>query len=151
MNTAIEDVRTRAEQGRAVAYEPIRDGAMLLGRVLLAILFIWSGAGKVGGFDGLVSAIVGMELPLPQVLAAITILIEVGGGIALLLGWNARWAALAIALFLVVITPLFHGFWASPEAQVMAQQINFFKNVAILGGVLMVIGCGPGRYSLDRG
>ena len=67
---------------------------------------------------------------------------------------SAPWAvvvALGIALFLIVITPIFHGFWAVPPEQVQMQQINFMKNVAILGGLLMVFAFGPGRYSIDRG
>jgi putative oxidoreductase len=137
--------------GPPAAYYPTRDGAILIGRVLLAVLFITSGWGKLMAFQGAVGAIGGKGLPFPEVLAALTILVELGGGLALALGWKARWAALLIALFVVVITPIFHNYWALPAAQMAAQKINFFKNIAIIGGMLSVYAFGPGRYSLDRG
>jgi putative oxidoreductase len=151
MDSTTHTARPELGVGRTLADYPTRDVAALLARVLLAILFIWSGWGKLTGFDGAVNAIASKGLPLPQILAAITVLIELGGGIALALGWRARWVALLFALFLIVITPVFHDFWASPAAQLMAQKINFFKNVSILGGMLMVFAFGPGRYSVDGG
>ena len=151
MNTATHSLRRGLGDDRPVTYYPTRDGAILLGRILLAALFIWSGAGKILGFDGTVHTIAGKGLPFAQVLAVITILIELGGGLALLLGWKARWAALFLALFLILITPIFHGFWSVPPEQVAMQKINFFKNLSILGGMLAVYAFGPGRYSVDRG
>jgi putative oxidoreductase len=130
---------------------PARDGAALVGRVLLAALFIWSGFGKVLGFAGAAGYIASKGLPMPTVLAALAVLVELGGGILLLVGLKARWVALAYVAFQLVITPIFHGWWASPEAQVAMQKINFAKNLAIMGGMLMVWAFGPGRYSLDRG
>jgi putative oxidoreductase len=127
------------------------DGVALVGRILLAVLFIWSGFGKVMGFDGVVGGIAAKGLPMPAVLAAVAVAIELGGGILLALGWRTRWVALALALFLIVITPMYHDFWNATGAAVMGQQINFMKNVCILGGMLMVFALGPGRYSLDRG
>lgn len=152
MNTLSQAARsaTAPTYGTALAY-PTRDGAALLGRVLIAALFVWSGFGKIMGFSGVVGAIAGKGLPMPEVLAVVTVLIEFGLGLALLVGLKARWAALGIGLFLIVITPMYHGFWAVPAEQVMMQKINFMKNVAILGGVLMVFAFGPGRYSIDRG
>jgi putative oxidoreductase len=130
---------------------PMRDGAALAGRALLALLFIWSGIGKIPGFSGTVGYIASQGLPMPTVLAALAVIVELGGGLLLLVGLKARWAALVLGLFLLVITPVFHAWWNVPEAQVTAQQINFVKNVAILGGMLLVWGFGPGRYSFDRG
>ena len=148
MNTA---THTLGDRGPA-AYYPTRDGAILLGRILLAVLFISSGWGKLtGGFDGTVHAIAGKGLPFAEVLAAITVAIELAGGLALLLGWKARWAALLLALFLIVITPIMHNFWGAAPAQVTMQKVNFMKNLSILGGMLAVYAFGPGRYSLDRG
>ena len=75
----------------------------LLGRVLLALIFVLSGQGKIGGFAGTAAAIASKGLPLAEVLAVLTILIELGGGLFLILGWKARWAALIIFLFLIII------------------------------------------------
>jgi putative oxidoreductase len=127
-----------------------KDWAALLGRILLAGIFVISGFGKITGFEGTAGFIASKGLPLPQVLTVITILIEFGGGLAIFLGWKTRWAALAMVVFLIVITPIFHGFWAAPPDRVMEQQINFMKNVSILGGMLLLFAFGPGRYSVDK-
>ena len=124
--------------------------AALAGRVLLAVLFIISGFGKISGFDGTVGYIASKGLPMPQLVAAGTIALELGGGILLAIGYKARWAALAIAVFTLLAAIIFHNFWAVEAAQKMAQQINFLKNLAITGGMLMVFAFGPGRYSVDK-
>ena len=128
----------------------VNDTAALVGRVLLAALFIWSGAGKLAGFAATAGYIASKGLPMPEVLAALSIVAELGGGLALLFGFKARWAALMIAVFVAVITPIFHNFWAVPDAQLTMQKINFGKNLAIIGGMLMVFAFGPGRFSIDR-
>jgi len=122
----------------------------LLGRALLASIFVYSGFGKITGFQGTVGYIAGAGLPMAQVLAVGAIIVEFIGGLALLIGFQARWAALAFVLFLVIITPVFHNFWSVPAAEAMDQQINFIKNIAIVGGMLMVMAFGPGRYSIDK-
>lgn len=127
-----------------------RDFAALVGRVLMAAMFIWSGFGKITAFAGTAGFIASNGMPLPDLMAAGAIACELGGGVLLLLGWKARWAALALFLFLIPTTLIFHNFWAAPPEQLMSQQINFFKNVTIMGGMLMVWAFGPGRYSLDR-
>ncbi|HKW80680.1 MAG TPA: DoxX family protein [Casimicrobiaceae bacterium] len=126
------------------------DVLALLGRVLLAVIFVYSGFGKITDFQGTVHYIEAVRMPVPQVLAVGAIVVEFIGGLALLIGFRARWAALAFVLFLIVITPLFHNFWSAPAAEAMEQQINFIKNVAIIGGMLMVMAFGPGRYSVDK-
>ena len=127
-----------------------RDVAALIGRILLAIIFIKAGWGKIPGFENTVGAIASKGIPLPQVAAAITVALELGGGILLVLGWKTRWVALAFFLWLIPTTLLFHAFWAVPPDQYVAQQNNFLKNVAIMGGMLMVFAFGPGRLALDR-
>jgi putative oxidoreductase len=87
---------------------------------------------------------------MPQVVAVLTILVELGGGILLAVGYKARYAALALAIFSLLAGLLFHNFWAVEAAQKMGQQINFMKNVSIAGGMLMVFAFGPGRYSVDK-
>jgi putative oxidoreductase len=126
------------------------DWAALVGRLLLAAMFIMSGFGKIGGFEGTAGAIAGKGLPMPQVLAALTIAIELGGGILLAVGLKARWAALAIAVFTLLAAFLFHAYWAVAPEQRMAQYLSFWKNVTIAGGMLMAFAFGPGRYSIDR-
>ena len=129
----------------------MKDITALVGRALLASLFLWSGWGKLNGFSGAAGYIASKGIPMPQVVAALAIAMELGGGILLLIGLKARWIALAFVGFLIIITPIFHNFWDVPDAQVRMQQINFMKNVAILGGMLMIAAFGPGRMSADRG
>lgn len=127
-----------------------RDVAALVARILLSVMFIYSGFGKIAGFDGLAGYIASKGMPLPQLMAIGAILVELGGGLLLLVGFKARWAALAFFLFLIPTTLIFHNFWAAPAAQAMAEQTSFLKNVTIMGGMLMVWAFGPGRLSLDR-
>jgi putative oxidoreductase len=72
-----------------------------------------------------------------------------GGGLALLLGWGTRWAALALAGFTLVASLFFHNFWAMPADQVMLQQLMFFKNIAVAGGLLVLAAFGAGALSVD--
>lgn len=124
--------------------------AALVGRILLAAIFITSGFGKITGFEGTVGYIASKGLPLPQVGAIVAILVELGGGLMLAIGFKARWAALAIAIFTLAAGILFHNYWAVEAAQKMGQEINFWKNVAITGGALAFFAFGPGRYSVDK-
>lgn len=130
--------------------EPWRDWAVLIGRVLLAAMFVISGYGKITGFEGTAGYIASNGLPFPELLAGLAVAIELGGGLAILAGWKTRWAALALVAFVIVITPIFHAYWAAPAGQAMGQQINFMKNASILGGMLLLLAFGPGRYSLER-
>ncbi|HVG05327.1 MAG TPA: DoxX family protein [Burkholderiaceae bacterium] len=126
------------------------DVLTLIGRIFLAVIFLVSGYSKIGGFEGLVGQIASKGFPAAQAFALTTIVIEIGMGLMLIVGWKARWAAFLIAVFTAVVTVLFHNFWAVPEAQKMLQQTHFLKNLAIVGGLLMVVAFGPGRLSVDK-
>jgi putative oxidoreductase len=126
-----------------------QNAATLLGRLLLAWLFIPAGFSKIAGFAGVAGYIASKGVPLPEVCAAIAIAAELGLGILLLVGFQARWAALGLAIFVAVITPIFHNFWAMPEAQQMMQKQAFWKNLAVVGGLLFVFAFGPGGWSVD--
>ena len=124
--------------------------AALAGRILLAALFIVSGFGKISGYDGTAAYMAAKGMPLVNVLLPLTIAIELGGGILLAIGFKARWTALLIFLFLIPVTFIFHAFWGIDPKEAAMQQINFLKNVSIMGGMLMVFAHGPGAYSVDR-
>ena len=128
---------------------PAQDTMALIGRVLLAWLFIPAGWSKIAGFAGTAGYIASKGLPMPEVMAGIAIAAELGLGLLLLVGWQSRWAALGLAIFVAVITPIFHAYWAMPEAQQMMQKQAFNKNLAIVGGLLVVAAFGAGRFSLD--
>jgi putative oxidoreductase len=122
---------------------------MLIGRVLLAVMFLLAGISKFGGLEGTAGYIASKGLPLPQVLAVGTAVLEVGAAVLLIVGWQARWAALALAAFTLLATVLFHNYWAMPAAQQTMQQLMFMKNLAIVGGLLAVFAYGAGALSLD--
>lgn len=128
---------------------PVQSTIALIGRVLLAWLFIPAGWGKIAGFAGVTGYIASKGIPLPEVCAALAIAAELGLGLLLLVGWQARWAALGLAIFTAVITPIFHNYWAMPEAQQMMQQQAFNKNLAVVGGLLAIAAFGAGAFSLD--
>ena len=130
-------------------FNTLQNPLALTGRILLALIFITSGFSKIGGFDGTVGYIASKGLPMPAVIAALTILVELGGGLAIALGFLTRWAALALALFTLLAAVIFHTYWAVPAEQVMMQQINFWKNVSIAGGFLALAAFGPGAISVD--
>jgi putative oxidoreductase len=127
-----------------------QDTLALIGRILVAYLFIPAGFGKLMGFSGTVGYITSAGLPLPEVAAVIAIIIELGLGIALLLGFKTRWTAIVMAVFTIVTALFFHKYWSAPEAMKMMQQINFNKNMAIAGGLLALAAFGAGRFSIDK-
>ena len=128
---------------------PLQNSTVLLGRILLGLIFVLSGFSKIAGFEGTAGYIASKGLPLPQLLAALTIVVELGGGLALMAGLYTRQAALALAAFSLLTAFIFHAFWVAPAAEHMAQQINFMKNLAIAGGMFVVAAFGPGRLGLD--
>ena len=121
----------------------------LIGRILLAIVFVPAGFGKIAGFAGTVGYATAMGLPLPQVGVALALVIELFGGLALLIGFRTRYAALALAVFTLVASYFFHAFWAVPADQAFMVQLLFFKNVAVVGGLLTLAANGAGGWSLD--
>jgi putative oxidoreductase len=122
----------------------------LFGRLLLAPMFLLAGYSKIGGFAGTAGWIASKGLPLPEVLTAGALVLELVAGVMLVLGWKARWAALALAAFTVLANYFFHNFWTMPAAEQMTQQLFFMKNVAVIGGLLLIAALGPGAWSVDR-
>jgi len=130
--------------------EAVKTYGPFAGRVLLALIFVISGYGKLVGFDGTVGYIASKGLPLPQLAAAAAIAIELVGGVLLVIGWQTRWAATAIFLFMIPTTLIFHAFWAAPAANLQMETIQFMKNLCIMGGMLYVMAFGAGPLSVDN-
>lgn len=121
----------------------------LVGRLLLALLFLPAGLSKISGFAGTVGYIASKGMPMPTAAAVLAIIVEVVGPLALIAGFGTRWAALVLAGFTVVATFVFHNFWAMPADQVMMQQLMFYKNIAVVGGLLVLAAHGAGAWSVD--
>ena len=117
----------------------------LIGRILLSLIFIVSGIFKLLDPAGTIAYIESAHLPLPQVAYVVALLVELGLGGALLLGFQSKLAAAGIAAFTFVTALTFHSNMADP-----VQVIMFMKNITIVGGLLIVIAFGPGGYSLDQ-
>ncbi len=128
----------------------LQNFSALAGRILLASIFVLSGFNKITGFAGTAGYMASKGLPMTEVLLVLTILVELGGGLMLIVGYRARLAAAVIFLFIIPVTLVFHNFWAVPAAETQMQMIQFMKNLAIMGGMLCIAAFGAGRYSLDR-
>ena len=137
-----------------------RNLTALAGRVLLALIFVPSGFGKLTNPSrtaGLMEHTGGIPHAIVYPALAVTILIEFGGSLLVVLGYKARWAALLIFLWMIPVTMLFHFLpWREAAAHgnatvAMAQWGNFMKNVSVMGGLLMVASFGSGAWSIDGG
>jgi putative oxidoreductase len=130
-------------------FNALQNPLSLVGRLLLALLFLPAGISKIGGFAGTVGYIGSKGLPMPELGAVIAIVVEVLGGLALIAGFGTRVAALVLAVFTSVATVFFHAYWAVPAEMQMVQQLMFFKNIAVVGGLLVLAAFGAGGWSLD--
>ena len=122
---------------------------LVVARILLAFMFVLSGFGKLAGLEGTAGYIASAGLPAPTLLALVAGVLEVVAGAALIVGFQARWAALALALFTLMATFLFHAYWGMPKEQQYMQMLMFQKNLAVVGGLLFVFAFGAGSLSLD--
>lgn len=122
---------------------------VIIGRILLALMFIYSGFGKLTNIEGTAGYIASGGLPMASVLAVVVGLLELFGGLAVAVGFQARWAALALGLFTLAASVLFHKFWAVPADQAFVQQLMFMKNLSVAGGMFVVAALGAGPVSVD--
>jgi putative oxidoreductase len=117
---------------------------MLVGRILIAALFLVAGIGKLTAVAGTTSYFAKLGLPAPQVMVWLTIAVEIGGAVLLILGWKTRQVAWLLALFTLAASFLGHPFWQD------AGELNqFLKNLAVVGGLMFVAAAGPGALSVD--
>jgi putative oxidoreductase len=123
--------------------------APMVGRVLMALIFITSAFGKIGAFDATAGAMASKGMPMTSVLLVFAIAIELAGATLLVIGWHTRFAALALIVFLVPATLYFHNYWSYPADQVRNQRNHYMKNVTILGALIFVMGMGAGPLSID--
>lgn len=130
--------------------ETMRDWAALLGRVGLSAIFLVSAYTKVTDWTGMQHLMEERSMPSVSFFLLAALLLEGLGAVAVLLGYRARTGALALVLFLVPTTLIFHNFWALPADQQALQTVMFLKNLAIIGGLLMLAANGPGRFSLGK-
>lgn len=154
MNTLQASARLPQAAGAAPSSTPAlpavaRHALALAGRLLIVAMFLPAGIAKLSGFQGTVGYIASVGLPFATLGAAVAVVVEIVGSLALLAGFGTRIAAAVLALFTIGASVFFHAFWAVPADQVMVQQLMFFKNIAIVGGLLSLVAHGAGGWSLD--
>ena len=121
----------------------------LLGRLLIAAMFLPAGLAKMNAFEGTAGYFASLGLPMPTVALVIAIVVEVLGSIALIVGYQTRAVALVMAIFTLAASFAGHAFWNSPADQMRVMQLMFFKNIAVIGGFLILASAGAGKFSID--
>lgn len=122
----------------------------LLGRILLAAIFLWSAYSDITNYQGMLGAMTAVGMPAGQIGLPIAIAGKLLGGLSILVGCYTRLGAVILILFLLPATYYFHAFWKVPAEQAHMQAINFMKNLGLIGGLLMIVASGAGGLSLDR-
>jgi len=117
--------------------------SQLVARVFLGHIFLLAGVSKISAYEGTQGYMDAMGVP--GVLLPLVILLEIAGGLMIIVGWKTKWAAIALAVFSVVAAAIFHNNFAD-----QMQMILFMKNIAIAGGFLLLAAHGAGAYSLDN-
>jgi putative oxidoreductase len=122
----------------------------LAGRILMSVLFLVSGFFKVGGYSQMVGAATAKGVPLASVAIACAAVLELAGGLAILIGFQTRVAAWILFLYLIPVTFLSHNFWAMQGMEQQDNMVHLLKNVAIMGGLVILATYGAGPYSIDH-
>lgn len=122
----------------------------LVGRILLSAIFVLSGVMKLADFGGALGHMQAKGIPYADVLLAIAAVVEIAGGLSIMTGLFTRLGAFALFLFLIPVTLLFHDFWNLAGPERVAQSAQFMKNLAIMGGLLVLMAHGPARHAIDH-
>ncbi|MDF7662161.1 DoxX family protein [Erwiniaceae bacterium L1_54_6] len=135
---------------RYISLDNHRDTIILIARVALMVLFIIFGWQKLTAFSYTAGYMQSLGLPLPSVAAAVAVIAEFGFGVLIALGFFTRPLALLMAVYTLVTSFIGHPYWHMTGMDQYANMINFYKNISIIGGLLLLALIGPGRFSLDR-
>ncbi|MGJ8522754.1 Inner membrane protein YphA [Carnimonas sp. R-84981] len=126
------------------------DAALLIARVLLVVLFVYAGWGKVVGFTGTESQFAANGIPDPMLATLVAVIAELPFALLILVGLFTRPLAILLAIYTLATAVLGHPYWAVPDDQQMNMLLHFYKNVGIAGGFLALYAAGAGRFSLDQ-
>src|SRR5215469_11411669 len=128
----------------------LTDFIALIGRILLAFLFVQGGYSKLfGGMTGTVATMTSHGIPFPNILVWGAVVVELGIGLCLMAGLLARAAALVLAAYTLTLALIFHAYWMAPAAEARADRIIFLNHISIIGGMLAIVAFGAGCWSLD--
>ena len=135
---------------RYISLDSKKDELLLAGRVLMMILFVLFGWQKLNGFSGTVAYMASTGAPSPELSAVIAVAVELVGGALIAVGFYTRPLALVFAVYTLATALIGHRYWALQGMDQYLAMINFYKNISIIGGLLLLAVSGPGRYSFDR-
>ncbi|MBC8732436.1 DoxX family protein [Paraburkholderia sp. UCT2] len=135
---------------RYTLFENQKDVVVLVARILLMVLFVMFGWSKLTGFAGTVAYMTSTGAPVPALSAVIAVVMELVVGIALLVGFFTRPLALLLAVYTLATAIIGHHYWNMTGAMQYDNMIHFYKNIGIIGGLLLLCVTGPGKYSFDR-
>ncbi|MGF6447879.1 putative oxidoreductase [Paraburkholderia youngii] len=135
---------------RYTLFENQKDAVVLVARILLMVLFVMFGWSKLTGFSGTVAYMTSTGAPVPELSAVIAVVMELAVGVALLVGFFTRPLALLLALYTLGTAIIGHHYWNMTGAMQYDNMIHFYKNIGIIGGLLLLCVTGPGKYSFDR-
>jgi len=130
-------------------YKCPHGAAPFFGRLLISLIFILAGIGKIIDFQGAADTLRSVGVGGANILVFVGLLMELIGGILLLIGWYTRFAVCVLMIFLLPTTLIFHGFWNYTGPEMALQLSIFLKNLTIYGGLLAFFSYGPGRWSVD--
>ena len=133
-----------------VRVSPGAAGMALVGRLLIAAIFLMSGIAKLTDTPGTVAHMVNMGIPYADTLAVVAGVAEIAGAAALVLGLLTRVGAFGLLLYMIPTTVIFHAFWNYEGAERLPQMVNFMKNLAIIGGLSTLVAFGASRFSIDH-
>ncbi|MBB5461640.1 putative oxidoreductase [Paraburkholderia sp. Clong3] len=135
---------------RYTLFENQKDVVVLVARILLMVLFVMFGWSKLTGFAGTVAYMTSTGAPVPALSAVIAVVMELVVGVALLVGFFTRPLALLLAVYTLGTAIIGHHYWNMTGAMQYDNMIHFYKNIGIIGGLLLLCVTGPGKYSFDR-
>lgn len=129
----------------------IENACLLLGRLLIGLYFILPGIQKITQFDAMSQYMDKHSVPMISVLLILTIVLQIAGGLAIIVGFKGKLAAFILAGLTLVISIYMHNFWNLPEGGDVARETqNFVKNMAIMAGLLILAARGTGQFSIDK-
>ena len=128
----------------------MQDFLLAVGRVALVAIFVWSAYGKLTGLPGFTNMLASKGVPQAALVAPLAALVEIAGAVMVIIGFKTRYAAAALMVFTAVALYIAHDFWNLSGPARNAQMIQAWKNLSIIGGLLVLAGIGPGRFSVDE-
>lgn len=126
-----------------------RSTALLIGRILIGAIFLLSGIAKLADPSGAVGHMTKAGIPAADTLIYVAAFAELLGGLAVITGFLARLGAIGLFVFMAITTVTMHAFWKFEGQEMIQQNVQFLKNLSIMGGLLMLWAMGPGRFSID--